>query len=88
VNSIPDNLAEGCGKRSRRELGRYADTAYASVKEVENDLIKSRDLSILSRTVFEDLIKQCDEVARLCFALATVPSDPNPPDPPNAGSDI
>jgi four helix bundle protein len=78
VNSVPDNLAEGCAKRSRRELASYADAAYSSVKEVENDLIKSRDLGILSRTIFEDLIRQCDEVARLCFALASVPSDPNP----------
>ena len=33
VSSIADNLAEGCAKRSRRELARYADDAYASSKE-------------------------------------------------------
>jgi len=98
VNSVPDNLAEGCAKRSRRELASYADAAYSSVKEVENDLIKSRDLGILSRTIFEDLTRQCDEVARLCFGLACPPdkredlppsSQPVPPLPPNnAGSDI
>ena len=49
VSSIPDNLAEGCGKRSRRALASYADNAYSSAKEVENDLIKSRDLGILPR---------------------------------------
>ena len=27
VNSVPDNLAEGCAKRSRRELASYADVA-------------------------------------------------------------
>ena len=95
VKSISDNLAEGCAKRSRLELGRYADMAYASAKEVENDLIESRALSILSRAVFEDLSRQCDEVARLCFALAR-PADkredhppPPPPVPPNnAGSEV
>ena len=70
VNSIGDNLAEGCAKRSRRELARYADDAYASAKEVENDLIKARDLGILGRVTSEDLARQGDEVSRLCFGLA------------------
>lgn len=52
-----------------------ADIAYASAKEVENDLIKSRDLRILSRAVFEDLVTQGDEVARLCFGLARIPPE-------------
>ena len=30
VGSIPDNLAEGCGKRSRRALAKYAEDACAS----------------------------------------------------------
>jgi four helix bundle protein len=82
ANSIPDNLAEGCAKRSRLELARYADTAYASAKEVENDLIKSRDLRVLSRAVFEDLLRQNDEVARLCFALARIPLKDDGEQPP------
>jgi four helix bundle protein len=72
VNSIPDNLAEGCAKRSRRELARYADDAYASSKEVENDLIRARDLRILERRLAEDLLMQGDEVSRLCFGLARI----------------
>jgi four helix bundle protein len=70
VNSIADNLAEGCAKRSRRELARYADDAYASSKEVENDLIRARDLAMLERSLAEDLLRQGDEVSRLCFGLA------------------
>lgn len=70
VNSIADCLAEGCAKRSRRDLARYADDAYASAKEVENDLIRARDLAMLDRTLSEDLLRQCDEVCRLCFGLA------------------
>jgi len=73
VSSIPDNLAEGCGKRSRRALASYADNAYSSAKEVENDLIKSRDLGILPRSLCENLLRQGDEVARLCFGLTRCP---------------
>jgi len=84
VNSIGDNLAEGCAKRSRRELARQADAAYASSKEVENDLIKAYALKILGRVVFEDLIRQSDEVSRLCFGLSRIRTrrddDPWPPE--------
>jgi four helix bundle protein len=84
VDSIADNLAEGCAKRSRRELARYADSAYASSKEVENDLIRARDLEILERTLAEDLLTQSDEVSRLCFGLSRMRTqrddDPRPPE--------
>jgi four helix bundle protein len=73
ANSIPDNLAEGCAKNSRRALASYADSAYSSAKEVENQLIKSRDLGILSPPEFESLFEQGDEVSRLCFSLTRVP---------------
>jgi len=72
-SSIPDNLAEGCGFRSRREFAKYANSSYSSAKEVENDLIKSRDLEILPASLAEDLLRQCDEVAGLCFSLTIVP---------------
>ena len=75
TSSIPDNLAEGCGFRSRQALAKYAESAYGSVKEVENDLIKARDLEILPVTLVEDLLRQCDEVARLCYGLSLYPPD-------------
>ena len=70
VNSISATLAEGCAKRSRADLARFADMAYASAKEVENHLITSRDLGILGGNLTADLLHQGDEVSRLCFALA------------------
>ena len=73
VSSIPDNLAEGCAKRSRRELARFAEIAYASGKEVMNQLLKARELGVLPRALAEDLITQCDEVCRLCYALTRMP---------------
>jgi four helix bundle protein len=75
VNSIPDALTEGCAKRSRRELARYADIAYGSAKEVENQLIKARDLRILSDDVAAELLRQGDAVTALCYALSRIPSN-------------
>lgn len=84
VNSIPDTLAEGCAKRSRAELARYADIAYGSAKEVENQLIKSRDLGILPGNLVTDLLVQSDGVCRLCFGLARSPrAEPKPASRPD-----
>ena len=79
ANSIPDNPAEGCAKRWRRELARYADDAYGSGKEVMNDLMKARDLKILPHDVYDRLEPQCDEVCRLCYGLSRVPREIDAP---------
>ena len=83
VNSIPDNLAEGCAKRSRKELAVYADSAYASSKEVENDLVRAKEMGILAAHVADGLLIQSDEVSRLCFGLAR-PARPPPPSDENS----
>jgi four helix bundle protein len=70
--SIPANLAEGCAKRSRRELARFAEMAYASAKEVEAHLILARDVNILQPQEFDVLASKTDDVARLCYGLTRV----------------
>ena len=73
AKSITDNLAEGCAKNSRRALASFADTAYSSGKEVENDLLTALDLQMLPRQQIEDLLADTDEVCRLCFGLTRIP---------------
>lgn len=68
--SVPANLAEGCAKRSRLELARFADMAYASAKEVESHLERARGARALSNEQFAILSAQADRVAKLCFGLA------------------
>jgi four helix bundle protein len=81
VSSIPDNLAEGCGRRSRKALASYAETSYSSAREVENGLIKARDLGILPRNLCDDLLRQGDGVAGLCSSLTIVPPGADQPFP-------
>ena len=69
ADSIPSNLAEGCAKNSRMELARFAETAYASAKELLNHLILCHDRGALSTEEFDDLIARTDRVARLCYGL-------------------
>lgn len=74
--SIPSNLAEGCAKRSRRDLARFAEMAYASAKEVECQLMLAHDARILSDDQFTSLIARTDLVARLCFGLTRLRDAP------------
>ena len=69
ADSIPSNLAEGCAKHSRLELARFAETAYASAKEILSHLILCRDREAISQRDFDDLFARTDHVARLCFGL-------------------
>ncbi|MEO7457603.1 MAG: four helix bundle protein [Gemmatimonadaceae bacterium] len=40
--SVRSTLAEGAGKRSRREMKRFAEIAYTSAKEIEDQLLQGR----------------------------------------------
>jgi len=64
--AIPATLSEGCAKKSRKELARFAEMAYASAKEVENHLLLSRAVNILTAAQFVRLAEQTDRVAALC----------------------
>jgi four helix bundle protein len=77
AGSIPDNLAEGCAKRTRAELARYAETSYGSVKELQNQMLRARALDIIGETDHDRLQSLADEAARLCFAIARGRKDPS-----------
>ena len=68
--SVAANLAEGCAKRSRLELARFADMAYGSSKEVESHLERARGARALTDQQFAELSARADRVAKLCFGLS------------------
>lgn len=46
--SIPTNIAEGCGKSSKKDFARYLGIAFGSASELEYQILLSRDLNFLS----------------------------------------
>jgi four helix bundle protein len=86
--SIPSNLAEGCGRRSDRELARFAAIAMGSACELEYQLLLSRDLGYLTGGRHEELDAGVVEVKKMLTALMARLSagGRSKASPPNAGN--
>ena len=52
--SIPTNIAEGCGRDSQKELIRFCSIAMGSASELEYQLILSKDIKFLSQESYDD----------------------------------
>jgi four helix bundle protein len=69
VVSIPSNIAEGCGRRSDKELIQFLYIALGSASELETQLIISKELSFMNNESFEKLSSLNNEVIKLLSAL-------------------
>jgi four helix bundle protein len=68
--SIAANLAEGCGRKSDRELARHIQIARGSASELEYHLILALDLHLMKPETFERLRTQLFELQKMLTALA------------------
>jgi four helix bundle protein len=68
--SLGMNLAEGCGRRSDGEFGRFVQIARGSASELEYQLLLARDLCFLSPQEYSNLSRDLLEVQRMLTALA------------------
>jgi len=67
--SIPANIAEGNGRRSRNEYLRFLSIANGSIAELETHILIAERLNLLTREVSEQLQIQLNSVGRLLSAL-------------------
>ena len=69
VLSIPANIAEGCGKSSRRETLRFLQIALGSAAEVQSHLIIARDLRYLPVETCEEFVGRIRSIQRMLAGL-------------------
>jgi len=69
VVSIPANIAEGEGRRSSGDFGRFLMIAYGSLREVETQLLIANRLSYLPKEVVDQLLETTAEIGRLINGL-------------------
>ncbi len=67
--SIPTNIAEGCGRDSEADFGRFLHMAMGSASEVEYHLLLAHDLKFLDRTAHAQLEKEIIETKRMLATL-------------------
>ena len=67
--SIPANIAEGCGRTGRAELGRFLQVAMGSASELEYHLLLAHDLGMLGESEYKSLESQVIEVKRMLSAF-------------------
>lgn len=63
--SIMANIAEGFGRRSKREFANFLNMAHGSAAEVQCHLYVAFDQKYLSQDVFERLYGNIDEVSKM-----------------------
>ena len=67
--SIPSNVAEGCGRGSDPEFGRFLVIAMGSASELEYQLLLSRDLGDLDSTTHQSLEEKIVEIKKMLSSL-------------------
>jgi len=67
--SIPANIAEGCGKSSRKEVVRFFQIATASALEAESHLHIASDLGYLPAKAREHCLGELQAIQRMLAGL-------------------
>jgi len=67
--SIVANIAEGAGRGTDGELGRFLRIAQGSASEVESLIVIAEDLTILDSATACDLTSSVNEIRRMMTAL-------------------
>ena len=67
--SIPSNIAEGCGKSSRKETIRFLQIAAGSATETENHLLIASDLRYIAPPIREARLDDVKSIQRMLTSL-------------------
>ena len=67
--SIEANIAEGAGRRTHNDYGRFLDIALGSINETECHLLIARDLNLMPKKRADEMLANTDEVRRMLLGL-------------------
>ncbi len=63
--SIMANIAEGFGRKSKKEFANFLNMAHGSAAEVQCHLYIALDQNYINRKEFEELYKRVEEVSKM-----------------------
>ena len=67
--SIAANIAEGCGRGSDPDFGRFLQVAMGSASELEYELLLSHELGFVDASLHQELFQRTTEVKRMLTSL-------------------
>jgi four helix bundle protein len=67
--SIAANLAEGCGKSSDSEFGRYVDIASGSASEADYLVLLAKDLGYISPDAYGGISEEITAIRKMLTSL-------------------
>ena len=67
--SIMANIAEGFGRKSRKEFSNFLNIAHGSAAEVQSHLYVAQDLDYINPNDFKILYEKVDEVSKIIQGL-------------------
>jgi four helix bundle protein len=69
TESVPANIAEGCGAATQREFARFLDSAIKSTSEIENHLLSIKGKRYATAAECEELIDEISQIRRMLYSL-------------------
>ena len=69
ATSIPINIAEGSGRRSKKDFAHFLQIAEGSANEVESELIVANRLGFLLNQDFTALVNEVNEIKKMIVAF-------------------
>ena len=67
--SIPSNIAEGAGRKSKKEFINFLSIALGSVSEVDTLLLLAKDLKFINPELTDALLIRLDAIGKLIYGL-------------------
>lgn len=67
--SVCSNIAEGFGRRTKKEKSRFYDMSNGSLTELENQLLIAGGVEYIKEEALADINVQCEKVHKMLSAL-------------------
>ena len=67
--SIPSNIAEGCGRKTDRDLSNFLSHSLGSQYELETQLIISKEVQLIADMEFDKLTSELNEIQKMTKTL-------------------